>query len=222
MTRFASFVLFFGAAALTAAACASSSDGGGGGGFIGTSGGGRDGGGGGGGDDGATSDDAGSGGNGDDSFLDASPNPTGDGGGGGTTCSGDTYENNDSFGSPAHLAAITDCDSTGSSLTSVISGSSDVDYYAYSGTDTTGCVVDPSAQVDTDGLEVCVIASCKSGIIALAGCSAGSPASSLPSNMAGCCAQGTIEVKPDVSCSGSDDSMDILMRVREPSGSSTQ
>ena len=132
---------------------------------------------------------------------------------------GENHEPNDAFGQTNALPAINDCDVNSGTVTSVVSGTADVDYFSYEGTDAVACVVDPTAKLDVDGLELCVLATCKTGTTSLLSCSGGATAATdVPSGAVGCCAEGTAPVSTNFDCTGGDDAATIVMRVKRPAG----
>lgn len=149
---------------------------------------------------------------GDDAGSDA------DGGDGGIpplSCSGDANEPDDSQVLATPLGMIDDCDSSGSTLTSVSSGTGDVDWSYYAGSDTTGCEVDPTVQIDAPDLEVCMFFVCASGTTTVSNCGSGSMATS-PAGTPGCCLVGTASMTANITCSDlTSDSADVYMRVRQ-------
>lgn len=141
-----------------------------------------------------------------------------DGGDGGIpplSCSGDANEPDDSQVLATPLGMIDDCDSSGGTLTSVSSGTGDVDWSYYAGSDTTGCVVDPTVQIDAPDLEVCMFFVCASGTTTVSDCGGGAPATS-PAGTPGCCIVGTASMTGNITCSNlTSDSADVYMRVRQ-------
>jgi hypothetical protein len=114
------------------------------------------------------------------------------------------------------LPDINDCDSNGSSVSGVVAGASDVDFFHFVGTDTIACVVDPTAMIDAAGLRLCVFLSCRHGATNLKGCPSGDPALS-PAGFSGCCStSGTVQAS--ISCFVGDDSADVYLSVAEPVG----
>lgn len=133
------------------------------------------------------------------------------------SCSGDMNEPDDTQVLATPLGMIDDCDSSGSTLASVSSGMGDVDWSYYAGTDTTGCVVDPTVQIDAPDLEVCMFFVCASGTTTVNDCGGGSAATS-PAGTPGCCIVGTTSMTAKITCSNlTSDSADVYMRVRQPS-----
>ncbi len=139
----------------------------------------------------------------------------GDGGIAPLSCSGDMNEPDDSQVLATPIGMITDCDSSGGTLTSVSSGTGDVDWSYYSGSDTTGCAVDPTVQIDAPDLEVCMFFVGASGTTTVSDCGGGSPATS-PAGSPGCCIVSTSSMTASITCSNlTSDSADVYMRVRQ-------
>ena len=131
------------------------------------------------------------------------------------TCTGDAYEPNDTQVTATPLPGIDDCDSSGSTVTAVSSGTGDPDWMHYFGTDTVGCVVDPTAQIDAAGLRLCIFIICPTGITTIQSCTNGSPGSS-PADTPGCCTTSTTAMTVQMSCGGTSDSADVYIRVDQP------
>ncbi len=159
---------------------------------------------------------------GDDSGLDAATESgTDDGGGddgddGSLGCTGDTYEPNDTEVTAYPLGSIDECDSSGSTLTAVSSGTGDEDWYEYSGTSTLTCIADPTATIDASGLEVCIFVICAEGTTTISSCANGSPSTSA-AGTPGCCTTSTTSMTAQMSCSSTTNAANVYMRVRQPS-----
>jgi len=156
---------------------------------------------------------------GNDSGIDAAEDSGRDAGGDGRipalTCYGDAWEPNDGEVIATPLPSIDDCDGSGSFLSAVSSGMGDVDWLHFFGTDTTGCSVDPTVEVDAPGLRLCAYIICPEGITTITGCTHGSPDSSL-ADTPGCCTTGTKAMTVQMNCGGIDDSADVYIRIDQP------
>lgn len=101
--------------------------------------------------------------------------PSGDGSSGGTTtaipagtsgsdpasCPADPNEPNDTPDTANDLGSITDSDSDGSTITGVLAGPDDSDWFTYHGSDTTFALVNPTRNVMSDGnVTLCKYALC--------------------------------------------------------------
>lgn len=133
----------------------------------------------------------------------------GSGGTGGTPvpCDDVGFEPNETESSATDLGAISDCDGSGSSLGAKLDTEADVDFYAYDGSDDSGCTVDPTVTTG-DSVRVCMFADC-SGVSA--GCTAGT--SSNLGGLPGCCVDGPGTVTVDVNCSGISDDATMYIRI---------
>jgi hypothetical protein len=130
------------------------------------------------------------------------------GGTGGATCSDVGFEPNDSAATATALPPVTDCDGTGSSVSGQLDGTADADFYAFDGTDSAGCSVDPAASTSAN-VELCMYADCPGASVS---CSAGT-SDTLPGNIAGCCVQGGGSVALSVNCSGFFDDAKVYVSV---------
>ena len=105
---------------------------------------------------------------------------------------------------------MTDCDGTGQSISAGIDGAADVDWYKFTGTDTFGCVVDPTATA-TGSVNVCMYAECNGLSLS---CDSGSP--STEGGLQGCCDTATGTAKLSINCSGSSDNATVYVKVTAP------
>ena len=130
------------------------------------------------------------------------------------SCPGEEPEPNDTEPEAVPLAAIDDCDSSGSALSGYLSSATDVDHWHYQGKDTVRCSVDPTASTK-DPVELCVFVACLSGATQLNGCPSGAPATS-HAKLRGCCVEGPGTVVVDFKCPlvGSGNDADVYLRVR--------
>jgi len=131
------------------------------------------------------------------------------------TCSGEIDEPNESEILATPLGTIDDCDSSGSDVAAVSSGTGDVDWMVFHGTDTFGCSVDPTVQIDAPSSRLCAFALCAKGTTTIQNCGIGTPAVS-PGGTHGCCTTSTQSMKLQIACSGSDDSAAMYIRVDQP------
>jgi hypothetical protein len=137
----------------------------------------------------------------------------------GTSCmDGAAYEPNESEGFAESVAMdISDCDSDGNSITGVIAGDGDVDWFSYSANDQFGCSVDPTRSFSSSGmLRVCQFFECKSGTAEVS-CGSGSTPSDSPDGRPGCCATQTFSAGINCTGTASDDTT-VYLRVDEPGG----
>ncbi len=131
------------------------------------------------------------------------------------TCNGETSEPNETEVLASPLGTIDDCDGSGSSVSGVSSGIGDTDWLHFVGTDTFGCSVDPTVQINTTGLRLCAFALCLDGTTTVSDCGVGAPATS-PAGTHGCCTGGTASMTLQINCSGSDDAANVFVRVDQP------
>jgi hypothetical protein len=148
---------------------------------------------------------------------------TGDGGGSPPPSEGDQCIDNDDPGGAENVAkllpATDDCDDDYKTVSGVMKGGVDVDFYKFSVRDEpVWCSRDTDFEVQTAGTELCVFVRCKDSTVdAVTGCSQGVEATS-DIGMKGCCAAAPGHVVPDWDCSDlwDDDSADVFLRVRQP------
>jgi hypothetical protein len=126
-------------------------------------------------------------------------------------CTDPGFEPNESESSATDLGAYTDCDGTGTSISAMLDGDSDVDFYFFDGTDESGCLVDPTG-ITGAGVRLCLFATCPGASVS---CSAGQSATS-PGGHAGCCTPSGGTVTLDVNCSGLSDDSTVYIRVDQP------
>jgi len=113
--------------------------------------------------------------------------------------------------------AISDCDSSGDTVSGTIAGGDDIDWFYYEGNDQPGCFVNPWRGLSTDvsGLRLCVFFQCLNGDTSFTCPSAITPTNS-PHNRPGCCSTSGFEVD-DLDCSGTwDEHVYVYMRIDDP------
>ncbi len=118
------------------------------------------------------------------------------------------------------LDSITDCDGTGGEVPGTLEGS-DKDWFSFHAEDQFGCQVNPeiSLQANT-GTLLCAYFLCDSGGDNL-NCPTGSTVDTSPDGLSGCCTS-TGSMKPDINCSGTDDSSQVYLLVYAPSNTACQ
>ncbi len=126
----------------------------------------------------------------------------------GTGCDDVGFEPNGDESSATALAAIDDCDVSGSSVTAHLADGSDVDVYRFDGTDELGCAVDPTASTSAS-VRLCLYAECSGAAV---GCVLGAPATS-PLGRVGCCVPSGGTVQLSVDCSGFSDDARVFVTV---------
>ncbi|MBX3231323.1 MAG: hypothetical protein KIT84_10295 [Labilithrix sp.] len=119
-----------------------------------------------------------------------------------------------------------DCNQDILSVSGVMNGGVDVDWYSLSATDRgisfdhpVGCKLDTTFETKTAGTELCVFARCKNSTDnAVSGCAAGTPTTA-ENGLKGCCgaAPGNGKAIPQWDCAGftDNDSADFFLRVRQ-------
>lgn len=126
----------------------------------------------------------------------------------GTFCAELEPEPNDTQPDAVSRGDLTDCDDSGGTMTGTLAGGGDVDVWAWSATDTLGCVVHPTVSSD-DVLRLCMFAQCVSG--GSATCREGYPSEF--DGVPGCCQNTPGVVDLDLSCDGSADDATLWVRV---------
>jgi hypothetical protein len=111
------------------------------------------------------------------------------------------------------LPAIDDCDKNGSSVDGILNGSTDKDWYKYTGTDGS-CVVDPTRDVTTVGpIRICKFFACLDGTPSF-DCPSGTTQETSPTGRPGCCSNQGFTVNMNCGAAGlGNDSADVYMRI---------
>lgn len=140
----------------------------------------------------------------------------------------DEFEENDTSGDAASLEATTDAsDYPQGTIEAQLFPEDDVDFYQFVDTDTFGGLLFPKVELSNipegSDYDLCAFISCVSGEEgAEATCETGTAARF--EDMSGCCSNldgdSGEEVRIGPSCPGSDDSVNVLIRVRRVSGAS--
>lgn len=110
------------------------------------------------------------------------------------------------------LGDITDDDGDEGTVSGVVAGENDEDWYKYDGSDTFSGVVDPTRTVTSSGaVRICKFLQCTSGTADFT-CPAGTTSSTSPEGRPGCCDDASFAV--DFNCAGtSDDDATVYVRV---------
>lgn len=133
-------------------------------------------------------------------------------------CAGDDNEPNETEATATVLPMITDDDDDESSVSGVLSGDTDVDWYRFIGTDTVFHTTEPTAALDTSGdLRFCMFLDCLEDGPALTevSCPDGTDFAISPELRPGCCSSEGFELK-DYNCPGGDDSLLVFLRLDKP------
>lgn len=144
----------------------------------------------------------------------------GEGGEGGSSSSGISIdptcvdmgrEPNDKEADAISLGTISDCDGDGSSVSGIMIGDEDLEWFKFGGNDKFGCTVNPSVSISADsGYHFCMFVSCGSPS---ASCPGGTESAKSPSGKPGCCATNTKGFEMKIGCSGVNDDSTILLRL---------
>lgn len=104
----------------------------------------------------------------------------------------DSNEPNDTSGTATVTMNTTDCDSDQRTVTGMLSGSADHDWYRLQASDNFGCSVDPRLSVNSGGISVraCAYVACLSGTNSALSCGNGAAASTSLPGYLGCCLTG--------------------------------
>lgn len=116
------------------------------------------------------------------------------------------------------LPGITDDDPQGSTVSGVLSGAADVDFYDFQGTDSIGNAVDPTITSSTSGLEICMFVACDKQPTSFSGCSNGGAQTTSGIGNPGCCVASPGTTTLTFSCGGAintDDSAHVFLRVKQ-------
>lgn len=121
-------------------------------------------------------------------------------------------EPNETEATAEDLGTIDDCDGSGDTVTGILAGVGDTDWYKYSGTDSFGCSVDPSRQLtSSDPISVCKYAQCPDNDESFT-CPAGSTDATSPDGRPGCCSNTGFEF--GFSCGSSINSDEAVIYIR--------
>ena len=124
-------------------------------------------------------------------------------------------EPNDTIATAFALPAITDCNSDAAVLQGVLGENpNDVDWYKYDGSDTFGCVVDPTRQLTGQNIRICKYITCTNAAFT---CPSGTQFDT-QAGKPGCCWTGGQSVTVDLSCNTTNDSATVFMRIDHPGG----
>lgn len=119
--------------------------------------------------------------------------------------------------------AIDDCDGSGDLVEGVLAGANDVDWFYYTGDDSSFCVVDPSRALtqSEDGLRLCKFVRCTdSSATTEFSCPSGTTPETSPEGRDGCCGSSAFDIG-DLNCTGSlDESAEVYIRIDQPDATS--
>lgn len=124
-------------------------------------------------------------------------------------------EPNDSESSAHDLGTIGDCDDEGGSVSGVLDGPTDVDWYTYFGSDGTGCTVDPDRTVTSSHpIRVCKFIQCEDNQENDFECPGGTMTATSPDGRPGCCSTSALDF--ELTCGSSSlnsDNANIYIRI---------
>ncbi|NUO53729.1 MAG: hypothetical protein HOV80_33190 [Polyangiaceae bacterium] len=124
-------------------------------------------------------------------------------------------EPNDTESSAHDLGTIGDCDDEGGSVSGVLDGTTDPDWYKYQGTDGTGCSVDPSREITSSHpIRVCKFIQCDNNEANDFSCPGGTMDVTSPDGRPGCCS--TSEFNFGLTCGSSSlnsDNATVYVRI---------
>lgn len=130
-------------------------------------------------------------------------------------------ESNDSEGTAKNLGTISDSDGDGDTISGVIAGAGDVDWFRYDGKDEFLNSVDPTREFLANGaqLRICKFIQCNKGNPDFGACPSGTTSQISPEGRPGCC--GSFGFSLSLECGGAlqtDESATVYMRVDSPAG----
>jgi hypothetical protein len=119
-----------------------------------------------------------------------------------------------------NLGTIDDCDGSGSSVSGVLDGPTDVDWYKYTAEDVSFCIVDPTRDISNGPqIRICKYMQCDGNEAVTFDCPSGTTASTSPDGRKGCCGNAGFDIDPQ--CGGSTlnaDNGTIFIRIDNPMG----
>lgn len=131
----------------------------------------------------------------------------------------DNGDPGDSLSLATVLPETSDCDDDMKTVTGIMKGAADVDYYKLSALDhRLTCHKDTDFQAETPGTNLCVYLRCKNDTPnAVKGCKGGVLTRG-DGGVMGCCAAAPAHTAPDFDCSGTNESADISLVVTQVGG----
>ena len=132
-------------------------------------------------------------------------------------CPGDVEPGDDAEESAKNVGSITDDDGEQFTVSGVLSGAADADWYTFHGKDTFGYVAEPTLTLVEGGLRLCQFLVCDEGgaVQTEVTCPEGSKLALSPMLRPGCCGATSLAIK-DFNCSGQDESATMWIRVDKP------
>lgn len=140
---------------------------------------------------------------------------------GGDTCV-DTSDPGANESLAKSLGDTNDSDDTTKTVTGVLDGYLDTDFYSLGVVDTSSGIIGAHFNMKTSGVEFCVFVKCKTDTTNFKSCNGGTATTSSIGN-SGCCATGPSEASPDWSCGGTftSDSADFYVRIKQTADACT-
>lgn len=132
-------------------------------------------------------------------------------------CPGDLEPGDDGEETATNVGDITDDDGEQFTVSGVLSGSGDVDWYTYHAKDTFGYIAEPTLKLVEGTQRMCQFLVCDEGGAALTTvtCPDGSKFAISPMLRPGCCASTSFTIG-DFNCKGQDESATVWIRVDQP------
>jgi hypothetical protein len=132
-------------------------------------------------------------------------------------CPGDIEPDDNDEETAKSFGDITDNDDDAFTISGILGGAEDTDWYTYHGKDTFGYIVEPKVNLLAGGLRLCQFLVCDAGGAAQSEvtCPAGTKFAISPNLRPGCCAATTFQVT-EFNCTGQDESATIWIRVDQP------
>lgn len=132
-------------------------------------------------------------------------------------CPGEDESPGDSEMTPKDLGDITDNDDDYFSVTNVLGGATDADWYYYDAADKFGYVAEPTLKLVSGAQRMCLFMLCANGNAAMTSveCPEGSQFAISPMLRPGCCSESSMVIK-DLNCDGQDESAHIWARIDKP------
>lgn len=132
-------------------------------------------------------------------------------------CPGDLEPGDDAEDSATNVGSVTDDDGEAFTVSGVLSGADDVDWFTYHGKDTFGYVAEPTLNLVEGAQRLCQFIVCDEGGAALTTltCPANAKSALSPMLRPGCCADTSFKLD-DFNCKGQDESVTVWVRVDKP------
>lgn len=132
-------------------------------------------------------------------------------------CPGDLEPGDDAEETATDVGDITDNDSQAFTVSGVLSGADDADWYTFHGKDTLGYIAEPTLTLVEGAQRMCLFVVCDAGGAALTKltCPDGSKFALSAMLRPGCCSATTFAIT-DLNCDGQDESATMWVRVDEP------